>query len=722
MSPVNEFSFGAAEWPEELSRRRFLKLMGASLALAGTGACTRNPPEHILPYLKQPEEIIPGKPLFFASALTLGGYARGILVETHEGRPTKIEGNPQHPASLGATDVFMQAELLTLYDPERSQSVTKRGQPSTWEELVGELATAAQQWKANGGAGLRLLTRNETSPTLLDQMARLLAKYPTAKWHQFDPLGFTAGALYHFDKAEVILSLGADFIGCGPASIRYARDFARGRRPGDKMNRLYVAESTPTLAGTMADHRIRLHPNALEQFARDLSGGTGASEIAQIIAKDLRAFAGRCVVVTDDFASPALQASARHLNEALGNVGATVDYPAQPPTKAHDLKELVGEINAGKVETLVIVGGNPIYDAPADFGFAHLLSKIPRTIHLGLYHDETARACRWHAAEAHALESWSDARALDGTITLTQPMIEPLFGGRSRHELFSALLEEAPANSYEIVHGFWQKQQAGASFEPVWRKALHDGIANFQTGGANSPSALSPSSWANILPLPATNSLHLLIRPSPQLLDGRYANNAWLQEFPEPLTKIVWDNAALISPATAKRLQLEEGAIVNLKFRGRSVRAPIWILPGQADECVTVHLGFGRTGGAWAMALGSTLMHSGLPKHSGAVPNWRSKRPARHIISSPPSIIGICMIANRCGSAPSPNFRNRRRRSRAPKNRRHVKTRRCIPTFPIDSTNGGCRLILTPVSAAAPARLPAKPRIIFRSWARNRSR
>ncbi len=595
MSPLTEFPLGAAEWPEEVSRRHFLKLMGASLALASTGACTRNPPEHIVPYVKQPEEIVPGKPLFFASALALGGYARGILVETHEGRPTKIEGNPQHPASLGATDVFMQAELLTLYDPERSQAVMNRGQPSTWDAVVGELAVAAQLWKTNGGAGLRLLTRNETSPTLLDQISRFLAKYPAAKWHQFDPLGLAPAALYHFEKAELILSLGADFVSLGPASIRYARDFARSRRPGEKMSRLYVAESTPTLTGTMADHRIRLRPAELEQFVRDLIAGGGPSKFAPAIARDLRAHAERCVVVADEFASAALQTSARQLNESLGNVGATVDYPIALATSARDLRELVAEINVGKVETLLILGGNPVYDAPADCGLVELLPKIRRTIHLGLYHDETGAACRWHVPEAHTLESWSDARALDGTITVTQPMIDPLFGGHSRHELLSALLEDSPTNGYEIVRGFWQQRLPVANFEKVWRKALHDGLAEFQVVTPNRAPALPPPVSLPDAPPAAPDSLHLFIRPSRQLLDGRYANNAWLQEFPEPLTKIVWDNAAMISAATAQRFHLGEGAVVNLKFRGRSLRAPVWILPGQADDCVTVHLGFGRT-------------------------------------------------------------------------------------------------------------------------------
>ncbi len=584
-----EFSPGAGDWPNELSRRRFLQLMGASIALASTAGCTRNPPEFILPYRKQPEEIIPGRPLFYATALTLGGYARGVLVETHEGRPTKIEGNPLHPASLGSTDVFMQAELLTLYDPERSKAVQVKGQPSTWDVFLGEVAAAAAQWTANAGAGLRLLTQHETSPTLLDQIARLLAKYPAAKWHVYEPLGASAcETVCHFDQAEVILSLGADFLALGPASVRYARDFAKGRRPNGTMNRLYVAESTPTLTGSMADHRFALRPDEIEQLARDLLAGGGNSEHAQAIARDLRAHAGKSIVVAGEAESPAVHAAARQLNEALGNVGVTIDY-SPPVSSAGSLAELVADLRAGTVETLVVLGGNPAYDAPADFEFARLLGLVSRTIHFGLYDNETAAFCRWHLPAAHELETWSDARAFEGTASIMQPMIEPLFAGRSRHELLSALLEEAPASAYEIVRGYWQTQHPGPDFELAWRKALHDGVVP----GVPSTSA------APALPLPAAvanaGGLQLAIRSDARMHDGRYANNAWLQELPHPETKIVWDNAALVSPATAQRFALEQGEVVNLKFRGRSLRAPVWILCGQADDCVTVTLGYGRT-------------------------------------------------------------------------------------------------------------------------------
>ncbi len=615
-----EFPSAASEWPNDWSRRHFLKLMGASFALAGVTGCTRQPLEKIVPYVRQPEELIPGKPLFFATALTLGGYARGVLVETHEGRPTKIEGNPEHSASLGTSDVFMQAELLTLYDPDRSQAVMNKGQIGTWETFLGEIANAAQKWKADGGAGLRLLTRHETSPTFLDQIRRLLAKYPAAKWHEYEPVGSrNAGARYHIDKAEVILSLDADFLSIGPASLRYAREFATAGRAGANggiMNRLYVVEPTPSLTGAMADHRLPLKPNEIEAFAQSVADSIKAQSIrseengkaAAEVAGDLRKHAGKCLVVAGESQSSAIHNLVRELNHSLGNVGATVEY--SPPTAvARDLPELAADINAGAVDTLLIIGGNPVYDAPADLEFSKVLAKVPRTVHIGLYREETAELSQWHIPEAHFLEAWSDARAFDGTTTIMQPMIEPLFAGRSRHEVIACLLEEAPASDYDIVRAFWQAQHPAADFERVWRKSLHDGVIA-QTARARPPGppqkvAANPTSnvttasfgapSGRALPPDAGATMHLLIRPSAQTYDGRFANNAWLQEFPNPLTKIVWDNAALISSSIAGRMKLENGEVVNLKFRGRSVRAPIWILPGQANDCVTVHLGYGRT-------------------------------------------------------------------------------------------------------------------------------
>ena len=615
MPPVtqqDEFGAGAGEWPNELSRRRFLQLMAASIALAGGSSCTRQPPEKIVPYLRQPEEIVPGKPLYYATALTLSGLARGVLVETHEGRPTKIEGNPQHPWSLGATDVFMQAELLTLFDPDRQTTVTHNGQISTWESLLGDLARHAATWKRNGGAGLRILTDSDSSPTSMDQLRRLLRKYPAAKWHVYDPLQSTAEpAIYHFDRAEVIVSLGSDFLCCGSTAIRYSRDFAAKRR-STAGHRLYVAESTPSLTGAMADHCWVLDPQAIEQFALDLLSPKGG--IASAVVADLRAHSGRGLVAAGDFEHPGVHDAARRLNQLFGNVGQTVDYPPGVWGQARTLDELVRDLASGSVETLVMIGGNPVWTGPVDLNLREQLQRVPNTIHLGLYPDESAVACHWHVPEAHPLESWSDACAVDGTATIVQPVIEPLFGGRSRHELFSALLEEAPTTSYDVVRSFWQTQLSGPDFERQWRKALHEGVVS----GWRPQVAGRAKAQATLAPVKA-NGLQVLFRPSARVLDGRYGNNAWLQELPDPITKMVWDNAALVSQSAATRLGLANGDVISLKLRGQTVSGPVWIIPGQADDCVTVHLGYGRTA---AGSVGNGVGFNGYALRTAAGGMW----------------------------------------------------------------------------------------------------
>ena len=598
-----EFPDGASEWLDPLGRRSFLKLMSASIALAGVGACTRQPSRSIVPYVRQPEELVPGRPLYFATALTLAGYARGVLVETHEGRPTKIEGNPEHPASRGASDIFMQAEILVLYDPDRSQAVIEDGQISSWDSFLGDLARRGQDWRSNGGRGLRLLTRHETSPTFCDQIQRLSSKYPSAVWHEYEPVSTNIpSAVYHFDKAEIIFSIGADFLSPGPASLIQQRDFAGARRVTDqsqRMNRLYIVESTPSLTGAMADHRMASDPKgiadllgkiraALEPDGPNLS--PGEDKFISAVVGDLRQYAGKSLVIAGVHEAPAVQEFARWCNELLGNTRVTVDYFA-PDLGRPDLRALVNEINVGSVETLLIIGGNPVYDAPADLEFTRALAKVPNSIHLDLYANETAEHCRWHIPEAHALESWSDACAFDGTATIIQPVIEPLFAGRSRHQLLASLLEEAPTESYDLVRRFWQQQLPPEDFEKIWRKSLHDGVVTgWQAVARKSTTGGDQASG----PAAEIGGFNLLIRADPHIGDGRFSNNGWLQELPKPLTKLVWDNAAFVSPATAERRQLVNEEVVELKYRGRSVHAPVWILPGQADDCVTIHLGYGR--------------------------------------------------------------------------------------------------------------------------------
>jgi len=619
-----EFPEGATEWTDPVGRRQFLQLMGASLALAGLTACSSQPSDKIVPYVRAPEEVIPGKPLFFATAVTLGGCSVGVLVESHQGRPTKIEGNPLHPGSLGATDALTQASILGLYDPDRSQVVLRTGTPSTWNAFVSGLATQLDSGTQPQGGGLRILTETVVSPTLAAQLQAVLAKFPAARWHQFEPVsrdtvragarlafGETVNTIHRVEAADVIVSLGSDFLTTGPGAVRYAREFASRRRaetPATALNRLYAIEATPTLTGGMADHRLVVRPDDLESFARGLAVRLGIevgghswrptpeqAKWVDALARDLAAHRGASLVVAGDEQSPAVHLLAHAMNRALENHGRTVVFTdpieAVPVDQGESLGQLVADMQAGKVETLLILGGNPVYTAPADVPFAEALNKVAFRAHLALYEDETSALCHWHLPEAHTLEGWSDGRAYDGTVSIQQPLIAPLYGGRTAHEVASALLSD-PRSGYDIVRDYWKSQRRSGDFETVWRKALHDGLI------ADSALPAKVPTWKGVIPAApsvAPQGLDLVFRPDPAVWDGRFANNGWLQELPKPLTKLTWDNAALMSPAAAERLGVQSGDVVELTFAGRRLNAPAWILPGQADGTVTLHLGYGRT-------------------------------------------------------------------------------------------------------------------------------
>ena len=615
---------------DAVSRRRFLQLMGASLALAGLAGCTRQPEEKIVPYVRAPEEIVPGKPLFFATAMLLGGIATGVLVESHMGRPTKIEGNPQHPASLGATDALTQAAVLSLYDPDRSQAVSQAGRISTWSAFLTAISTALETQRVKRGAGLRILTDATSSPTLAQQFDTLFTKFPLAVWHQYEPLtadavpegtrlafGEALNPLYHVEHAEVIVALEADFLASGPGCVRYARAFAGKRQVSGAsagMNRLYVVESTPSLTGAMADHRLPLRASAIADLAHTLAAAVAAvpppasppapawpPQWVEAMRHDLQQHRGASLVIAGIEQPPIVHALAHAMNFVLGNVGRTVTYTSpvlvQPTNHLAALDLLVRDMAAGKVDMLVILGGNPVYTAPADWQFATALDRVPLRIHLGLYEDETAALCHWHIPQAHFLESWSDARAYDGTVTIVQPLIAPLYNGKTAHELLSVLIGEPHRSSHTSVRAYWEQQYQGADFERFWHATLHDGLmadtAFVQRQVTYQPQALhdqlAPAAAA-APPLP----VELVFRPDPTVWDGQFANNGWLQELPKPLTTLTWDNAVLISPAMAQRRSLNNAEVVELHYQGRTLQAPVWIMPGQAEDTVTVHLGYGR--------------------------------------------------------------------------------------------------------------------------------
>jgi molybdopterin-containing oxidoreductase family iron-sulfur binding subunit len=626
-----EFPRQAMGWSEDENpvegRRNFLKMMGASLALAGLSACTRQPIEHIMPYIRQPEDLVPGRPLFYATAATLSGVAQGVLAESHEGRPTKIEGNPEHPATLGACDIFSQASVLSLYDPDRAQSVMFNGEIRSWGDFLQALRSVLAPQRAAGGAGIRFLTETVTSPSLAAQFASLKQLYPQAKWRQWEPAGAhsarAAAALtfgtpvntyYDLSKAKTVVSLDSDFLASGPASTRYARQFAANRRvrgEQGEMNRLYVAEPMPTPTGAKADHRLPLRAGDIEEFAWMVATSLGAangpkkSENGDIqkwagpIARDLQRNKGASLVIAGDHQPPIVHALAHVMNASLGNVGQTVIYTdpieANPVDQLASLQDLVKDLDAGAVELLVIVGGNPAFNAPVELGMRDRIKKAALRVRLGLHQDETTELCQWHLPEAHFLETWGDARAFDGTATIQQPLIQPLYDGRPAIEVLQMFTESPQASAYEIVKGYWARQHKGADFEAWWRRAVHDGVVPGTAAAVKSPAIHGAALATPAQQRRLAGKLEIIFRPDPTIYDGRFATNGWLQELPKPITKLTWDNAAIMSPATAHRLGVNSEDMVELKYEGNTLKAPVWVQPGHIEGAVTVHLGYGRT-------------------------------------------------------------------------------------------------------------------------------
>ena len=618
-----EFPEAASEWTDEPSRRNFLRLMGASLALAGVGmsGCDSSPPEKILPYVHQPENLVPGKPLRYASAVSLRGAGTGVLVESHMGRPTMIEGNAKHPDSGGAVDFFTQASILNLYDPDRSKVVMRGKAISGFDTFLLGAITALEGQRSKQGAGVRILTETVTSPSLARQIKAFLAEFPAAKWHQYEPAAphsAKAGARlafgrdvtprYDLGKADVILALDADFLACGPGNLRLAREFVARREPsgtGPKaMNRLYAVESTYTVTGGAADHRLPLRAHDVAPFAMTLARKLSVDGVASpaaipavaqaekfldTLADDLQKNKGASLVVAGETQDDYVHALAHAMNQALGNIGTTVTYlepiEADPVDQLASIAELSKAMASGQVEVLFILGGNPAYNAPADLGFAKALRNVPFSVRLGLYEDESSALCAWHLPEAHELETWGDVRGSDGTATIQQPLIAPLYGGKSATEVIAALLKDPDRTPYEIVRATWrEKTPSGQDFETFWRTAVHEGVV-----AGSRAAAVTVTARALGPPRARTaGDLEIVFRPDPTIFDGRFANNGWLQELPKPLTKLTWDNAALMSLGTAQRLGVTSGDVVELSSRGRAVEAPVWILPGHVDGSVTV--------------------------------------------------------------------------------------------------------------------------------------
>jgi molybdopterin-containing oxidoreductase family iron-sulfur binding subunit len=613
-----EFPHAIEEWNDPVSRRGFFKLMGASLALAGLAGCTKQPDEPIYPYVKAPEDLILGKPNYFATAHPFVTGAVPLLVKSDEFRPIKIDGNPEHSYNAGSSDALTQATLLDLYDPDRSQYVTYRGEVHEWMEFAQELRAKATESK--DGTGIYFLSATITSPTLARQWKAVQSAYPKATLVQYDPAiaGSTAesglNVQYDLSNADVIVTLDADFLSGAafPGFHKLLREFADRRRDPEKMSRLYSVESTPTTTGMKAEHRLGLRASEVPAFTAELARAVGVSGVEpppyawtdkqrrylSVLAKDLMAHAGKCVVIPGLYQDPSVAALAAAINHILANEGKTVFLSEEtvhpiPSNQRENLKALVADLNAGKVDWLVLLNINPVYSAPADLDFATAFDKAKMVAHLGSHVDETGQISQWHIPAAHYLESWSDVRAYDGTVSIVQPLIDPLYGGKTAHEVFQLLLNEPLLSVYQAVRETWKPVIKG-DFESGWRKALHSGWIEhtaFITGKGKNDSAMQLPR----IPAPSPkDSFEIIFRPDPNIYDGRWSNVGWLQELPKPITNLSWDNAALVSGATLSRLGLVEDDIVELSVNGRKVKAPVIVAPGHPDNSVTVHLGYGR--------------------------------------------------------------------------------------------------------------------------------
>ena len=619
---------GPSELPDGITRRDMMMLLGASLSLAGLAGC-RRPVEEIVPYVTGPEHLVPGIPRSYATTMPFRRSAYGVIVESHEGRPTKIEGNPSHPSTLGASSTLLQASVLNLYDPDRSKSVGQKGTQKSWNDFVTAWGPLSQAHAADGGAGLAVLSESFSSPTLARLASELRARYPKVQWATYDAVsdesrlagvrsatGRDLDLMLRLDRAAVILALDADPLLTDPEMLRHVRGFAEGRRAGatgGAMNRLYAVEAVYSVTGAMADHRLRLESRQIAPFLAALAarlavpgaatlGDTGVPSVdprwIDALAKDLLANRGKGLVVAGERQPAAVHAAVCALNTFLGNTGVTVGYyetrdAALPSVSS--LASLVSAMTSGTVQTLVVLGGNPVFDAPADLDFAAAMAKVAHTIALGHTVDETSSRAEWHIPRAHYLESWGDARAVGGPVSVIQPLILPLFGGRTPVELLGLMVGDKDRPGYDIVRETWNTILGEGEFDRKWNRVLHDGLL----AGSELPEVvpdLTAQPLAELARLVggASSGMEIVFVASSSLHDGRFANDGWLQELPDPLTKLTWDNPALVSPTTAETSGLAGGDMVRLEYAGRSLELPVFVLPGMADGVVALTLGYGR--------------------------------------------------------------------------------------------------------------------------------
>ncbi|MFO0556176.1 MAG: Fe-S cluster-containing hydrogenase [Polyangiaceae bacterium] len=634
------------EPPPGVDRRTFMTLMGASMALAGMAGCSR-PVENILPFSKMPEDFVPGRSEYYATAMPLYGTAVGLLVESVDGRPIKIEGNPDHPESLGATTAFIQASVLDLYDPDRSQKPRLKGADSTTEEAWKAIGDLGRDLLAKRGKGLGVLVEDTRSPTTSILLSTLMREMPEARVFRFEAFGREnqrAGLALAFGgpkfppvdvtldlaAADVVVALDADILGSESSPVKNSKGFAKRRRAEDtaagktNFSRIYVAEPVPTVTGHAADHRLRVQGRRIADVLRALATELGALGLAvgdlaagggklgdketkwvKAAAKDLATARGKSIVAVGCRQAPALHALAAAINLALGNIPSTIKLAYLMDDVEQGvgaLVELAKQVKDNKIDTLLMLGGNPVFNAPGDLGFADIVKAAKTSIHLSTHVDETSQLATWHIPRAHYLESWSDARCESGILTVMQPLIAPMYGGRTDAEVIERLIG-GMRSPYELVASTWEKIisdsriVSGADLEDAFATAIHAGVhvpATRQRFVVETPVLNAPNVTAELKKLPAAGDFEVLFAPDPHAYDGRFANNSWLMELPDPIHKVTWGTAAPISYATAQKLAVSDGDHVEVTVGNKSVSVPVVVSYGAADDSITLPVGLGR--------------------------------------------------------------------------------------------------------------------------------
>lgn len=631
---------GGPELNDGVSRRNFLQVMGASIALAGLASC-RKPVQKIMPYTRQPEEVVAGEPLYYATSMPFKDYVTGMLVETHDGRPTKVEGNEDHPNNRGKSNSFNQAATLEMYDQDRARFIRRGGERASWQDFVN----FCSEHFADTDRNIAFITEATSSPTYHRLKDQVRERFPNADWVTFEPhneenrlegvrkaFGQRLRSFNAFDEADVVFSLDDDFMLMDENSVENVRRYSNRRKVSstdDEMNRLYVAESSYSITGSNADHRLRLKAGESARFlyalAAELSGRTGGLEAfsgysnefsdhqwIQVLADDLMASQGRSIVTAGAHFDSDVHAAVAAINLALDNAGNTVRYMELPfDEEVHQdarFADVVENMRGGQYDTVVIVGANPAFNAPADLDFAGALEQAGTRLHLSLHYNETSRLCDWHVHRAHFLEAWGDGYSYTGVRSVIQPMIQPLFDGKSEIEFLNAAVNGEDESGHELVRSTWQ-EFFPANFEDNWQRTLHDGLVEdtaFDEPQVSLTGDFNGHVQQALQNLPQVNQedIEVVIKPDPSVYDGRYANNGWLQELPEPMTKITWDNVALMNPVTARNLGIRdnnpfgvvEHPVIRITTGQGEVDIPAWILPGHADNCITVTTGYGRSG------------------------------------------------------------------------------------------------------------------------------